>query len=137
MRRQTKYWLAFVAVGLVLGLALLMVRIGLRVGVTKPMNVHDTVVMSVKSWAKYPRIPSDDAVLEVVWAETISKHDFRFHPEGVQSLVTRLQDDFRQGPVRREIRARTKDFYADTNKGGKIKTVNDLVNAVDQSPAPQ
>jgi hypothetical protein len=129
---------------IVWGLALLSVGISLivtmkieRVGFYKPMNVHDKVEYSVQSWAQYPSIPSDDAVLEVIWAETRSEHDLPFYPEGTQNLVAKLQDDFSKGPLIRKIVLKAKDFYAETNKSGKIKSLNDLVNAVDQGPPPR
>jgi hypothetical protein len=106
-------------------------------GINKTMNVHDKVGLSVKTWAKYSTFPSDDALLEVVWVETKSQHDFPFYPEGTQSLVAQLQSDFSKPPVVRTIVLKPRDFYADSNKGGKIKSLTDLVNAVDEGPPPR
>jgi len=138
VQKQTKILIVVpVVLLLIAAIAVLVVTKSAKVGFNKAMNVHDKVGQSVKTWAKYPTFPSDAALLEVVWAETRNQHDFPFYPDAAQSLVSQLQSDFSKPPVVRQIVLKTKDFYADSNKTGKIKSVDDLVNAVDQGPPPQ
>jgi hypothetical protein len=95
------------------------------------MSVHDRVTDVVQVWGHMQAIPDDKQELEVIWDK--SGLQFEFYPYAVQDLTEKLTKEFRDSdkPV-----LRFTDVYADANKNGKIKTVEQLATAVRQNYQP-
>ena len=126
-----KRLLLTVALLVAVGLLVLLTRNFFFVKV-KPMSVHDRVTTVIQTWARLTSPPSDKQELEVIWAT--SGRQFEFYPYAAQDLTTSLNNEFRDSkkPV-----LQFTDIYANTNSGGRIKTVNDLATAVRQNYRPQ
>lgn len=96
------------------------------------MSVHDRVTDVVQAWVHMPSLPDDKQELEVIW--DTSGPQFEFFPYGVQDLTTKLKAEFRDSKT---TVLEFTDIYANTNPGGKIKTVEQLATAVRQNYRPQ
>ncbi|MBV9181032.1 MAG: hypothetical protein JO356_06960 [Acidobacteria bacterium] len=96
------------------------------------MSVHDRVTKVVQSWGQMPSLPDDKQELEVIWAS--SGPQFEFYPYGAQDLTERLHHEFRESG--KAVLYFT-DIYAGKNTGGKVKTVDDLANAVRENYRPR
>jgi len=96
------------------------------------MSVHDRVTNVVQTWGRMQVLPDDKQELEVIWAA--SGPQFEFYPYGAQDLTEKLHQEFRESG---KAVLHFTDIYASANTGGKVKTVDDLANAVRQNYRPQ
>lgn len=100
---------------------------------SRPMSIHDRVVVVVQNWVTAPSRPDDTQQLEVLWAS--SGRSFAFYPDAAQVLARNLQTEFRDSNT---VVLRYTDLYASgANTAAKVKTVGDLATAVRQNYTPQ
>lgn len=95
------------------------------------MGVHDRVVTVVMAWAKLDAQPADADQLQVIWAGSTARHDYPW-PDAEQRLVEQLITEFRNSP-KRKILIKPSDI----SPPGKIKNIDDLTIAVNQSEIPR
>ena len=92
------------------------------------MSVEDRVVSVVAAWSRKPS-PADDDVLEQLWAN--SGQAVPFQPDGERRLIDALKQEFRKPPT-----VNVQLIASDLDPTGQIKTVDNLVKAVEQMPSP-
>jgi hypothetical protein len=82
------------------------------------MGISETVIQIVKRWASMNRDPLGSESLKVLWAASDPAGPFQ--PDGAQDLADRINKKF-------GTTLKATDFDP-----GSIKTVNDLIKAVNQ-----
>jgi hypothetical protein len=92
------------------------------------MSVEDRVVSVVAAWSRKPS-PGDDDVLEQLWAN--SGQAVPFQPDGQRRLIEALKQEFKKPPT-----VDVQLVPSDLDPTGQIKTVDNLVKAVEQMPSP-
>ena len=97
------------------------------------LSLEKRVINVVKAWADPSPIPiKKSSAIKDIWgnrADTIP-----FPDPATRNLITALQTEFRSGP---DARVLTGLIPASFDTTGSIKTLDDLIVYVDNSPVPQ